>query len=145
MRRTLVGLLAVGTLVGGACSDDDDESSSGGGSVSEFCATMTELVSSASSDEADPQAAEETLSDLEPPPEIADAWDEYVPLVTGANDVDPNDPEEQAEYQERLEGATEAGETINAYLTEECGISDDSQTGETGSGDPPDTTGDPGQ
>lgn len=143
MRRTLIGLAAVGTLVLGACGDDDD-SSAGDGSSADFCTTMQDLVTAASNEEADPDAARETLTELEPPEEIADEWEQYVPLIT-ESDVDPNDPEAQAEYQERLEQATEAGTTINNYLADECDISDSTSPPAGDAGESTTTTGEPGQ
>jgi hypothetical protein len=135
MRRTLIRLVVVGALVLGACGDDDSGSSddastqSGGGSKAEFCSTMRDLVSDASSQEAEPEALEQRLRDLRPPDELAAAWDEYLPLVVGANDIDPDDSEAQAEYEQRLEDARDAGAQINEYLTNECHIADDSSGG----------------
>jgi hypothetical protein len=129
MRRTLIGVVAAGALVLGACGDDDDSSASDDGSSGDFCTTMEELVTAASNDESDPEAAQETLSNLEPPAEIADEWEQYVPLITRGGDIDPNDPEAQAEYQEELQNASEAGAAINRYLEEECGLTEDTSSG----------------
>lgn len=146
MRRTLIGLVAVGTLVLGACGDDDDSSADDEGSSGDFCSTMQELVTAAANEEADPQAAQETLADLEPPAEIADEWDQYVPLITRGGDIDPNDAEAQAEYQADLEEASEAGAAINRYLEDECGMTDDTSTTSSGEGEAETTTttGEPG-
>lgn len=119
MRRSLIGVVVASVLVLGACGGDDDDAASG-----DFCSTMEDLVQSASQDEADPDAARETLNELEPPEEIADAWDQYVPLITRAGDIDPEDSEAQAEYQEDLQQAQEAGTEINQYLADECDIAE---------------------
>lgn len=143
MRRTLIGLAAVGALVvAGGCGDGDDSASDddggSGASSEEFCSTFQDLMVAANSGDTDPQAAEQTLLDLEPPEEIADEWEEYLPLVTEAGDVDANDPEAQAEYQSRLAEASESASAINEYLADECGISgaDSGGGAETGSADP---------
>jgi hypothetical protein len=124
MRRTLIGLVAVGVLVGAGCGGDDDPASGGGGggSPEEFCSTVQGLVMAASSEDADPAAARETLSDLDPPDAIADEWNLYLPLVTGSAEIDPDDAEAQAEYQQQMQDAEEAGAAISRYLSDECGI-----------------------
>jgi len=145
MRRTLIGLVAVGTLVLGACGDDD-ESASDNGSSGDFCSTIEELVTAATNDDADPEAAEETLAELQPPAEIADEWQQYVAVITRGNDVDPNDPEAQADYQEELQQASEAGAAVQRYLSEECDLPDDtSSTPSDGATESPETTGTTGE
>lgn len=148
MRRTLIGMMAAGALiVAGGCSDGDDENSSNseeegdsggggsGGSSEDFCSTVAELTAAASTGSGDQAEARQTLTELEPPEEIAEEWDEYLAVVSGAGEVDQNDPEAVAEYQEQLAAAEESGVVVNDYLTEECGLDD--STGQTG-----DTTGD---
>jgi hypothetical protein len=131
MRRTLIGLVAAGTLVLGACGGDDDSGSddsaaadSGGGSSEEFCSTITELMAASTSEGADPQAARERVASLEPPAEIAGEWGQYMELMQASAELDPNDPEAQAEYQEQLDATNEASTVVNDYLTNECGIDD---------------------
>ena len=139
MRRTLIGLVAVGTLVLGACGDGDDDSasgdaaaadsgdssgSSGGGSSDEFCSTITDLMAASTSENADPQAARERVANLEPPAEIADEWAQYMDLMQASAALDPDDPEAQAQYEEQVDATNEASLVVNEYLTNECGISD---------------------
>jgi hypothetical protein len=114
--RTL-GLATAATLVLGlsACGGDD-----GGGddASAEFC-DEAESLSTAAEGIDDPSAAQvgdmfERLSALDPPAEIAEEWD----LVLGSFDPDnvqagpTGDPEELAA----------AGDTIERYMEEECGI-----------------------
>ena len=132
MRRTLIGLVAVGTLVLGACGDGDDDSASGdaaaaqsgGGSTEDFCSTITDLMEASTNEGADPQAARERVANLDPPAEIADEWAQYMDLMQASAELDPNDPEAQAQYQQQLDATNEASMVVNDYLTNECGISD---------------------
>lgn len=140
MRRTLIGLVAVGTLVLGACGDDDDSASgdaaaseSGdsaggaggdGGSSDEFCSTIRDLMAASTSDDADPQAARERVANLDPPAAIAGEWGQYMDLMEASAELDPNDPEAQAQYQEQLDATNDASLVVNDYLTSECGIDD---------------------
>jgi hypothetical protein len=130
MRRTLIALVAAGTLVLGACGGDDDSASGdsaaaeGGGSSEEFCSTIAELMAASTSEGADPQAARERVANLEPPAEIAGEWAQYMDLMQASAELDPEDPEAQAQYQEQLNATNEASTVVNEYLTDECGISD---------------------
>jgi hypothetical protein len=133
MRRTLIGLMAVGTLVLGACGDggDDDSASGdaaaesgGGGSSDEFCSTITDLMAASTSEGADPQAARERVANLDPPAEIADEWAQYMDLMQASAELDPDDPEAQAQYQQQVDATNEASLVVNDYLTNQCGISD---------------------
>lgn len=130
MRRTLIGLMAAGTLVLGACGGDDDSASGdsaaaeGGGSSEEFCSTITDLMAASTNEGADPQAARERVANLEPPAAIADEWAQYMDLMQASAELDPGDPEAQAQYQEQLNATNEASTVVNEYLTDECGISD---------------------
>jgi hypothetical protein len=134
MRRTLIGLVAAGTLVLGACGDggDDDSASgdaaaseSGGeGSSDEFCSTISDLMEASTSQDADPQAARERVANLEPPAEIAGEWGQYMQLMEASAELDPNDPEAQAQYQQQLDATNEASLVVNDYLTNQCGIAD---------------------
>jgi hypothetical protein len=133
MRRTLIALVAVGTLVLGACGDggDDDSASGdaaaqsgGGGSSEEFCSTISELMAASTSEGADPQAARERVANLDPPAEIADEWGQYMDLMQASAALDPNDPEAQAQYQQQVDATNEASLAVNDYLTNQCGISD---------------------
>jgi hypothetical protein len=130
MRRTLIGLMAAGALVLGACGDDDAASgdaaaqSGGEGSSEEFCSTISELMAASTSEDADPQAARERVANLEPPAEIASEWGQYMELMQASAELDADDPEAQAQYQEQVQATTEASQVVNDYLTNECGISD---------------------
>jgi hypothetical protein len=138
MRRTLIGLVAVGALVLGACGDDDDSASgdaaaseSGGsgesgdgGSNGEFCSTIRDLMEASTSQDADPQAARERVANLDPPAEIAGEWGQYMDLMQASAELDPNDPEAQAQYQEQVDATNDASLVVNDYLTNQCGISD---------------------
>jgi hypothetical protein len=143
MRRTLIGLAAVGTLVLGACGGDDDSASGdaatgasaeGSGSSGEFCSTIRDLMDASTGANADPQAARESVSNLEPPAAIADEWAQYMDLMEASQDLDADDPEAQAEYQQRVADANEASLAVNNYLTSECGISDGTSSNGSASG-----------
>jgi hypothetical protein len=137
MRRTLIGLVAVGTLVLGACGDDGDSASgdaaasdSGdGGSSEEFCSTIRDLMAASTSQDADPQAARERVANLDPPAEIAGEWAQYMDLMQASAELDPNDPEAQAQYQEQVDATNDASLVVNDYLTNQCGISDGASSG----------------
>jgi hypothetical protein len=125
MRRTLIGLVAAGAVVvAGGCSDADDDSASSdsGGGSGEFCDTFEQLVADASSEDSDPDAARETLENLEPPSEIEAEWNQYLPVVLRAEDVDTSDPEAVAQFQAEQSEAAPAGQAVNQYLAEDCGI-----------------------
>jgi hypothetical protein len=133
MRRTLIGLMAAGTLILGACGGDDDSASGddaaaaqggGGGSSEEFCSTITDLMAASTSEGADPQAARERVANLDPPAEIADEWAQYMDLMQASAELDPDDPEAQAQYQQQVDATNEASLVVNDYLTNQCGISD---------------------
>ena len=129
MRRTLIGLVAAGAVVvAGGCSDaDDDTAASDSGDSGEFCDTFEQLVADASSEDSDPDAARETLENLEPPSEIQEEWNQYLPVVLRAEDVDTSDPEAVAQFQAEQSEVASAGQAVNQYLAEDCGI--ESQTG----------------
>jgi hypothetical protein len=124
MRRTSAALLIAGLLFTAACGGDDDEpegdagaesaegtegggegaegaegGGEGGGSSSEFCAAYEGLGTTT-----DPEALATEFANLEPPAEIADAW--QVMTDTGG---DPSSPE-----------AMEAAQEVGTYVMEEC-------------------------
>jgi hypothetical protein len=144
-KRLLVGLLAAGTLALAACGGDGDSASGAssegeaGGSGQDFCSTIRELMAASGTEGTDPQTARETVASLDPPAEIADAWGEYMTLMRAAEELDPEDPEAQAEYQRQVDSANEASLVVNNYLTGECGISDGSGAA-GGAGGAPETT-----
>jgi hypothetical protein len=76
--------------------------------------------------------ATERLDDLEPPDEIADEFQAVVDFTkdaaAAAEDVDLTDPDAAAELQEQFEGRQaeleEAGQKVDDFLADKCGIED---------------------
>ena len=119
LRRT-VALAAAPALVltAAACGDDDD----GGADAGSFCEQVEAPFGGLNDPNADPDETVAALSDIDPPGEIADEWDM---LVTSLEDLQSLGEEEASEeVLERLSDPElqEAGESIEAYLTEECDL-----------------------
>lgn len=114
----LAVLAAAPTLlvVAAACGGDD-----GAGDVSRFCDQATALDERFSDTEdvtsTDFGEAIEAFTELDPPEEIAEAWDTMLGSFQGSADLDPTDPEV-------VEEISAASAKVNAFMEEECGLVD---------------------
>ncbi|HLT69837.1 MAG TPA: hypothetical protein VKZ72_06705 [Acidimicrobiales bacterium] len=117
----LLGAVTVAALAltAAACGDDDDSSA--------FCDEMREV--DAELQATDPttdegfQAALDRLREVEPPPEIEEAWATFLDAYQALADVDTSDPEAiDALDTEQLAGAEQAWNEIADHLEEECGL-----------------------
>jgi len=121
--RRLIGRAAapaVLVLVAAACGgDDDDSAGGGGGSDSEFCQDMQSLDErfADSEDAAGAEMAEalDSLTELDPPDEIAQDWETVMGSLRGTA-FDPSD-------EDAMQDIEEASARLDTYLEEECGIS----------------------
>ncbi len=128
--------LALGGLA--ACGDDD-----GGSSASSFCDDVTEVdeaFSTLDEDIEDPSQlstifteVQASLDAIDPPSEIAEDWGTLTSalgeVVDVVEDIDFEDPEalaslgeELADLEERFGDVEAAGDRIQEYASEECGI-----------------------
>jgi hypothetical protein len=128
--------LALGGLA--ACGDDD-----GGGSAASFCDDVTsvdEAFATLEEDVSDPSQfsaifgeVQSSLDAIDPPSEIADDWDTLTEalgaVVEVVEDIDFEDPEALASLGEELDGLEErfgdveaAGDRIQEFTEEECGV-----------------------
>ncbi len=143
MRRALAGSMIMVLALAAGCGDDDG-GGGGGGSTESFCAEMESLeekygnvFSEADSfDPTDTDAFNELIGDLrdaDPPAEIAEDWNNVIDAFQFFADafegLDLNDPEAlaeleelSAEIEERTGDIEAAGERVNSFLEEECGI-----------------------
>jgi hypothetical protein len=125
LTRRVVGLAVVPALAltAAACGDDDDET----GTAASFCeqaGEVTERIGELS----DPTSEEfrqaiSDLRDIEPPEEIAEDWDralEAFEAFAGLGD-DEIDEDVIAQFDDPEFAA--AGDRVDAYMTEECGVS----------------------
>ena len=115
-----------------ACGSD---SSSSGAQLTDeqFCAKVADMDDLENFD-ATAIAAMNELIDSAPNDEMRDALKVLVPVLTEMESVDENDPEAMSKVMEIIMDpkVTEAGEVIEKYSTEVCGITDESTVG-TGS------------
>ena len=128
MRWAAVALLGAVSLVAGACGGDDDgddEAASGSETGSEsagggedFCQAMREIDEQAPEGEEptgeEIAAAVQRMSELEPPPEIAEQFNQMVEGMQRAM-LDPSSGPELADE------IGQASEEVDAYLQAECG------------------------
>jgi hypothetical protein len=129
MRRTLIGLAAAGLLAVTGCSDSENEdggaAASDGGSAGEFCDGFEALNDRFAEDPAaasDPVQVLDELESLDPPDEIADAYQKVIDVSRQSSEVDIEDPEAVEEVQQLGEEAADAEEDVAAFLQDECGI-----------------------
>jgi hypothetical protein len=142
---SLTGALLVAVLGGAACADGGSRDRAGAGPAQQadqagpgrvaseadgdgFCAGARELYEQfTQSDVTDPTSTEARQAfaraqELEPPPEIAEAWDQSLsvlePLISG--DIDVNDPAQVAQLGERA--AAIDGASLETYFAQECPI-----------------------
>lgn len=135
MRRTAIGLAAAALLIFAACGGDDDDASgdngssdeqSAPGSGSEFCQEFTELTQQGPAAGSDPESVIEAMRGLNPPEEIAE---DFALTIEGAElqaemasgGAEP-DPDLVSQFQENQEAYTEANQSIQEYISTECGL-----------------------
>jgi hypothetical protein len=135
MRKKITALAAAGILLFAACSGGDDTASdaaeddgggesnaTGNGGDSEagaFCDGAAEVFQPTG--DLDPEAQLAQAEALEPPSEIADDWRTLVQgSLEATADLDPNDPDAQAEFQEQYQELLAASTNVYTYLGEEC-------------------------
>ena len=129
MRRTLIGLAAAGLLAVTGCSDSDDETggeaASGGGSAADFCDDFQALDDRLTEDPeaaADPEQVLDGFASLDPPEEIADAYQTVIDAGRQTTALAPDDPGAAEEMQQLEEDTAEANAEVTTFLDEECGI-----------------------
>jgi hypothetical protein len=146
MRKMTTALVAAGLLFTAACGGDDDDSADGGGGgggdSGGFCDEAVAVFNATDLDE----DGIEQLRSIEPPGEIADDWQTMVEGMEAANagDLDVNDPEAAAEFEEQYADLMEATTSVSEYLSTECGLNevspDDPSDLDTGESDSTDVT-----
>jgi hypothetical protein len=140
MRRTAIGLAAAAVFVFAACGGDDDDASgdngSSEGSGNQFCDEFTELTQQGPAAGSDPQSVIEAMRELNPPEAIAE---DFALTIEGAElqaemaagGTEPN-PDLVAEFQENQEAYTQANQTIQEYISTECGLGSEPPPSEPG-------------
>jgi hypothetical protein len=124
LRWAAVALLGAFSLVAGACGGDDDggdeaaSDSETAGRGEDFCQAMREIDEQASQGgeptEEEIAAVVQRMSELDPPPEIAERFNEMVQGMQQAM-LDPSSGPELAEE------VGQASEEVDAYVQAECG------------------------
>lgn len=131
--RVLTALSISLALLGVSCGGDDggfaDIGGGNGGkalSDEEFCAEIVALddVDPSVDDMADVATMIEDLADKAPDDELRDAMLTLIPVMTAMGDIDENDPDAMNEVMEIMMDpeVLAAGELIEKYSTETCGI-----------------------
>ena len=118
-RRLLAGLAAPAlALALAACGDDESAGSES------FCDAAREIEDRFSDFEftSDEEFEElmAAIDELEPPAEIADDWETVMGSFERFAEFDPSDPESFDES--AFEEMEAAGERVDEYMREECGI-----------------------
>ncbi len=124
MGRFVAGVAVVGLLMAAGCGDNDGSGASSE-EIDEFCDGFNEINDQFSNINpvADPEALQEALDmlrDLEPPEEIADAYEEVLNGFERLSEIDITDPNAVAEVREDLPDAEEAFNTVADFVDEEC-------------------------
>jgi hypothetical protein len=127
-RRTL-GLAVVPALLVAlaACGDDDDsDGASGGGASGDFC-DQAESLNETFDEVEDPTSEQfadalDRIRSMDPPEEIADDWNQLVSALEGIEDIDLENPDPEALAALETEEVEAAGDRVDEYLSEECGI-----------------------
>lgn len=130
MRRLLlttsVTLIATASLF--ACGGDDESSSADSAvSIEEFCAKIDDLESAVEPDDmASAVAALSDLVDSSPTPEIRDALETLIPVITKMADIDENDPDAIGELMGLMmdPDVMEAGTVLETFGAEQCGFTE---------------------
>jgi hypothetical protein len=130
LRPSLIAGAVAGAVMLAACGGGGSSSAD----VEDFCSEYKEVEDQlAQLDDSDPDAVDalfDHIDDLDPPDEISDdfrAMTEFNRMVYSASqDVDLDDPDAAAEFQERFseqaEDLDEASGKVNDYLSEHCDI-----------------------
>lgn len=134
MRKTLISLVAAGTLLVGACGDGggDDEEGAGDsttstfpeqtGEFAEFCTALLQGVNSGTGSTAP------GLPDVEAPPAIAEDYQLMQDAANRMAELDPNAPDfaqQQQAIQDELGGAerfTQAQSNLQQFVMENCNM-----------------------
>jgi hypothetical protein len=122
--RRVVGLAAVpALLVGLAACGDDDDSASGGGDFCDQAESLNESFEQVD-DTTNEQFAEalDRIRSMDPPEAIADDWNRLVEGLEGLEDIDPENPDPEALAAFDSEEMQAAGDRVDEYMSEECGI-----------------------
>lgn len=128
--RTLTALTICLTLVGVSCGGDDSGSGSAALSDEEFCLEVAAL-DGLNPDVGDMAEVVTTIEDLAakaPNDELRDAMLALVPVMTMLSEIDENDPDAMNKVMEVMMDpeVMAAGELIEKYSSETCGIDDSS-------------------
>jgi hypothetical protein len=124
LARRVFGLAAVPALLVGlaACGDDDDSASGGG----DFCG-QAESLNDTFEQIDDPTSAQfgealDRIRSMDPPEAIADDWNQLVQALEGFEDIDLENPDPEALAAFDSEDMQAAGDRVDEYMAEECGI-----------------------
>ena len=136
--RLLVATLAL-SIVAISCGGGGD--AMGGNSSTRlsdeaFCAKITALNNETSGDDTSPEAMLEMLQVIQdmakvaPTAELQEALEAYAPLYEGMSKLDQDDPEALSAAVDELftPEVMKAGEILEAYSTDVCGIEDGSDS-----------------
>ena len=134
--RLFVATLAL-SIVAISCGGGDDGDAMGGNSSTRlsdeaFCAKITALNNETSGDDTSPEAMLEMLQVLQdmakvaPTAELQEALEAYAPMFEGMSKLDQNDPAALSTAISKLftPEVMKAGEILEAYSTDVCGIED---------------------
>ena len=122
MRRFVAGVAVVGLLMAAGCGGDDDSTSSE--AIAEFCDGFNEVNEQFSNiDVTDSGALEDALDmlrSLDPPEEIAGAYETVLEGFEKLSEIDLTDQDAVAQVQEDLPEAEEAFNTVGEFVEDEC-------------------------
>ena len=134
--RLLVATLAL-SIVAISCGGGGGGDAMGGNSSTRlsdeaFCAKITALNNETSGDDTSPEAMLEMLQVLQdmakvaPTAELQEALEAYAPMFEGMSKLDQNDPAALSTAISKLftPEVMKAGEILEAYSTDVCGIED---------------------
>jgi hypothetical protein len=125
LARRVLGVAAVPALLVGlaACGDDDDDSASGGGDFCDQAESLNETFEQID-DPTSEQFSEalDRIRSMDPPEAIADDWNRLVEALEGFEDIDLENPDPEALATFDSEEIQAAGERVDEYMAEECGI-----------------------
>ena len=138
--RLFVATLAL-SIVAISCGGGDDGDAMGGNSSTRlsdeaFCAKITALNNETSGDDTSPEAMLEMLQVIQdmakvaPTAELQEALEAYAPMFEGMSKLDQNDPAALSTAISKLftPELMKAGEVLDAYTTDVCGIEDGSDS-----------------